>query len=303
MRGRSRPKKKMRRLNAGLRLSLRLAMRLALLLPAAGAAAEAREPPKRIVSLNLCTDELLMRIADPSRIAAITYLSRQPVNAPLGLDHIAARLPVTRGLAEEVVRLKPDLILAGQFAASGTATLLSRLGYRVETFAPENSFEDMRANIRRLGELVGESRRAEAVIADFDARLEALRARIPPGERPVFADIGVNNYVAGANTLYTEVVNAGGYRTLGQALGFTGFRNVALETVLKVRPALISTATPWTSPPSLSTLSLSHPALRALLSRTPQIAIPERYTTCGAPSALGAVEMLVEARLKEASPQ
>ncbi len=246
--------------------------------------------------MNLCTDELLMRLVEPSRIAAITYLSQQPINAALGLGHISASLPVNHGLAEEVIRLDPDLILAGQFAATTATSLLTRLGYRVETFAPESSFADMRANIRRLGELVGEPARAEAVIADFDARLAALQAKLPPGEKPVFADIGVNNYIAGANTLYTEVVNAGGYRTLGQALGFEGFRNVPLELILTVRPALISTATPWTSPPSMSTISLGHPALRALVERTPHITIPERYTTCGAPSMLGAVELLVDAR-------
>lgn len=258
--------------------------------------APAQAQPQRIVSMNLCTDELLMRLVEPSRIAAITYLSQQPINAALGLGHISASLPVNHGLAEEVIRLDPDLILAGQFAATTATSLLTRLGYRVETFAPESSFADMRANIRRLGELVGEPARAEAVIADFDARLAALQAKLPPGEKPVFADIGVNNYIAGANTLYTEVVNAGGYRTLGQALGFEGFRNVPLELILTVRPALISTATPWTSPPSMSTISLGHPALRALVERTPHITIPERYTTCGAPSMLGAVELLVDAR-------
>jgi iron complex transport system substrate-binding protein len=264
------------------------------------AVSQAQAQPQRIVSMNLCTDELLMRIVDPARIASITYLSRQSVNAPLGLDHISASLPVNHGLAEEVIRLKPDLVLGGQFAATTATSLLRHLGHRVEIFPPENSFADMRSNIRRLGTLVGEEARAEAVITDFDTRLAALQARIPAGDKPIFADIGVNNYIAGRNTLYTEVVNAGGYRTLGQALGFEGFRNVPLETILTVRPALISTATPWTSPPSMSTMSLGHPALRALVSRTPHITIPERYTTCGAPSLLGAIEMLVEAREAEA---
>lgn len=295
------PTRRGRRLLQNLRrpLSCALAWLLAALL--AGVPAHAQSKPQRIVSMNLCTDELLMRIVDPSRIASITYLSRQTVNAPLGLDHIASRLPENHGLAEEVIKLDPDLILAGQFAATTATNLLRHLGYRVEVFPPENSLADMRANIRHLGEVVGEPARAEAVIADFDARFAALQAQIPAGEKPVFADIGVNNYIAGANTLYTEIVNAGGYRTLGQALGFEGYRNLPLETVLTVRPALISTATPWTTPPSLSTMSLGHPALRRLMAETPQVVIPERYTTCGAPSVLGAIEILVEARKTEAA--
>lgn len=258
--------------------------------------AQTAAKPKRIVSMNLCTDELLMRIVDPSRIAGITYLSQQGVNAPLGLGAIAAKLPVNHGLAEEVIKLQPDLVLAGTFTTTTATTLLKYLGYNVVNFEPENTLADMRTNIRKLGALVGEEARAEQVIADFDTRLAMLQAQIPPGEKPVFADIGVNNYISGDATLYAEIVNAGGYRTLGQAIGYAGYRNIPLEQVLTVRPALISTATPWTNPPSISTMALGHPALRTVLARTPTITIPERYTTCGAPSVLGAVEMLVEAR-------
>ena len=263
--------------------------------------AQAQARPNRIVSMNLCTDELLMRIVDPARIAGITYLSQQPVNAPLGLDAIAAKLAVNHGLAEEVIKLQPDLVLTGSFTTTTASALLRRLGYNVVTFDPENTLADMRANIRKLGALVGEPARAEQVIADFDARLAALQAQIPSGEKPIFADIGVNNFISGDATLYAEVVNAGGYRTLGQALGYDGYRNIPLEQVLTMRPALISTATPWTTPPSMSTMALAHPALRTLLARTPSVSIPERYTTCGAPSLLGAVEILVEARKRGAS--
>jgi iron complex transport system substrate-binding protein len=260
------------------------------------AAADTEKRPQRIVSLNLCTDELLMRIVDPSRIASITYLSQQKINAPLGLDAIASKLKINHGLAEEVLMQQPDLVLAGTFSTTAASAMLRKLGYTVITFDPENNFDDMRANIRKLGAATGDEDRAEQVIAYFDTRLAALQAQLPAGEKPVFADIGVNNFIAGRDTLYTYVVNAGGYRTLGEALGFSGFRNVSLEQILGVKPALISTATPWTSPPSMSTMALRHPALRALVEQTPRVAIPERYTTCGAPSVLGAVELLVAAR-------
>lgn len=270
----------------------------------AAPAADAEGRPQRIVSMNLCTDELLIRLVDPARIASVTYLSQQAVNAPLGLGDITSKLAVNHGLAEEVLMSKPDLVLAGRFSTTPATAMLERLGVRVIRFDPENTFDDMRANIRKMGAAVGEAQRAEQLIADFDRRLAALQAQIPPGEPPVFADIGVNNYVAGADTLYAYVVHAGGYRTLGEALGFSGYRNVSLEQILRVKPGLISTYTPWTTPPSVSTMALRHPALREMVARTPQITIPERYTTCGAPSVLGAVELLVEARkaAKKAQP-
>jgi iron complex transport system substrate-binding protein len=246
--------------------------------------------------MNLCTDELLLRLVDASRISSITYLSRQPVNAPLGLGHITSNLKSNHGLAEEVLMDKPDLVLAGAYSTTTAVSLLRKLGVNVVTFAPEADFDDMRANIRKMGALVGEPARAEQVIADFDRRLGALQARLPPGDMPIFADIGVNNYVAGSGTFYARVVNAGGYRTIGEALGLAGYGNVPLEQILRSKPALISTSTPWANPPSLATLALRHPALQKIIATTPQIVIPERYTTCGAPSVLGAVELLVKAR-------
>ncbi|RYG34776.1 MAG: hypothetical protein EON93_07545, partial [Burkholderiales bacterium] len=156
-------------------------------------AADAQTRPQRIVSMNLCTDELLMRIVDPSRIASVTYLSQQPINAPLGLGGIASKLKVNHGLAEEVLMQEPDLILAGRFTATTAVSLLRRLGYTIITFEPELTLDDMRANVRKLGAAVGENARAEQVIKDFDTRLSELQAQIPAGEKPIFADIGVND--------------------------------------------------------------------------------------------------------------
>lgn len=260
------------------------------------AAADAVKRPQRIVSMNLCTDELLMRLVEPERIASISFLSHQPLNAPLGLDEVAHKLKANHGLAEEVLMEKPDLIVTGTFTTAAATALLRRSGQNVVAFEPENNFDDLRANIRKMGDITGEQARAEELVREFDTKLAALQAQLPAGEKPVFADIGVNNYLAGKDTFYAYVVNAGGWRTLAETLGYSGFHNLPLEELLRARPALVSTATPWANPPSMSTENLQHPALRNLLAGIPRVAIPERYTTCGTPSVLGAVELLVEAR-------
>jgi iron complex transport system substrate-binding protein len=262
------------------------------------AAADAQKRPQRIVSMNLCTDELLMRLVDPSRIASITNLSQEKVNEPVGLSPIAMKLKVNHGLAEEILMVEPDLIVAGSFTTTTAVALLRKLGHEVVTFDPENNLEELRANVRKMGKLVGEEAKAEQVIAEFDAKLKSLQAQLPPGEKPVFADIAVNNYIAGGDTFYAEVVNASGWRTIGQALGYSGFRNVTLEELMKVRPDIISTATPWTNPPSMSTQALGHPALRRIVSETPNVVIPERFTVCGTPAVMGAIELLVAERRK-----
>ena len=70
--------------------------------------------PRRIVSLNLCTDQLLMLLA-PERIAALSILATDPLLSVMAAE--ARRYPLVRGDAEEVLRFDPDLVVAAPFAA------------------------------------------------------------------------------------------------------------------------------------------------------------------------------------------
>ncbi len=91
----------------------------------AGQAAAASPPdrgaparPARIMSLKICTDELLLDLVPPSetsRIVAITFLSRE--KAALKYWPQAAGIPINHGSAEEILDLHPDLILTDPFTA------------------------------------------------------------------------------------------------------------------------------------------------------------------------------------------
>ena len=61
------------------------------------------------MSLKICTDELLLDLVSPSRIASVTFLSRE--KASLKVWPQGARLPVNHGTAEEIPAARPDLIL------------------------------------------------------------------------------------------------------------------------------------------------------------------------------------------------
>src|ERR1700744_6617979 len=83
-------------------------------------------PPQHIMSLTVCTDELLMDLAPPSRIASISYLSREKAALKLGPE--AARLPVNHNSAEEILTERPDLVLTLVEAASGMRGLRKKSG-------------------------------------------------------------------------------------------------------------------------------------------------------------------------------
>jgi ABC-type Fe3+-hydroxamate transport system substrate-binding protein len=89
--------------------------------------------PARIVSINMCTDELLLRLADRDRIASVTWLSHDGRNA--NMADLAAEFPADHGLAEEVASYHPDLVLAGVYTTRSTVQLLKAIGIKVVEFA------------------------------------------------------------------------------------------------------------------------------------------------------------------------
>ncbi len=260
-----------------------------------GGAASGRPPslslsPSRIVSLNLCTDQLLMMLVAPSRIAALSRFSRQPAMSVMARQ--ASGLPVTSGAAEEVFMLKPDLILAGTFTSRATLNLLRRkLKQKIIELAPAGSFADIAANIRRIGEAVHEPDQAARLIALMSQRLKAagMKTTTP---LPLAALYFANGYSSGRKTLVDTVVRKGGFETLGQRLDFFGTKKLSLETLILSQPDLLILGTQKYSGEALAYEIFRHPAMRHLKQRTTHIALAEALTLCGTPHTVRAVEQL-----------
>ena len=156
--------------------SMSLACRHAVLLLAlccgtsAGVAA-----PQRVMSLNLCADQLLMALLPESRLVSITWLSRTEGDPELLA--LAARLPVNHGSAEEVLQVRPDLVVAGRFTTGTTRALLKRTGVRLLEIEPVADWDGIRRVTREVAAAVGERERGERLLAAMDADLAALAAR------------------------------------------------------------------------------------------------------------------------------
>lgn len=248
--------------------------------------------PRRIVSLNVCTDQMLMALADRERIAGVSYWAIEPAMSAYAAE--AEGLKTLRGGAEEVIALDPDLVLAGSFSTRETVSILERLGYEVMTFAPASDIEGIKANLRTLGMALGEEARAEELITEMDRRLAAA-TREKTDDAPLFATYEANGYSTGGGTLMADIAAHAGYRTLGDELGFQGTRQINLETLLTVHPDVIDLGDARADAPALASEALKHPALRHLIEGAEEVDIPGNLTVCGTPKTIEAVELLSEA--------
>lgn len=275
----------------------RLAPRLAGVLVAAALAAvagtaRAADKPSRIVSLNMCTDELVLRLADPGHIASVTWLSQDPRNA--NMAEAARRVTANHGLVEQVTALRPDLVVAGAYTTRSAVALLRRLGVTVHEFGMPRSIAEMRAQIMEMAELLGEPGRGETLLAQIDARLAALAARRAP-DRPRAIVLRPNGFTVGRGSLVDEILTLAGLRNIATELGVESYGQIALETVaLGGADMLILNETP-DGPPSLAHEVLHHPVIVRLGGRLRLVALPSRLWTCAGPSVLDAIELLADA--------
>lgn len=263
-------------------VALALALTLGALAPTAQAA------PRRVVSINLCTDQLAMLLARPDQLVAISDIARDPVASAMWRE--AEAYPAITGGAEEIKLLAPDLVLAGDYSPASTVNLLRRLGIPIETFAIEESFEDIRASILRMGELLGTQGRAEALIAAMD---ETLAAPISAEPRPRALLYYANGYTSGAQTLADEVLRAAGYANVAAEQGLTGLAHLPLELLVLDDPDLLILGQDYASP-ALAQRILRHPALEGL--RAERTRIADNLWTCGTPLVAEAVADLRAAR-------
>lgn len=272
----------------------------ALLCLVGGATSPARAaPPHRIVSLNLCTDELVLLLADRDRIASLSFLAADPASSVMAAEVRGIRL--NHGLAEEVLPLHPDLVLAGAgaHAAGYTVNLLRRLGYRVVTLPLATSLADVPIHIRMVAKAIGERGRGEALIARFRAAMAA----IPPvaGPKPLAALYEANGISSGADTLAASAIRAAGFTNLAGRRGLRGLAYLPLETVIAARPDLLVLGRAGRNLPSLAAQALKHPAIRAAFPKIHRVTIDQNLWACPIPAIAIAVRRLAEARVRLAA--
>lgn len=244
------------------------------LLALLGAAAPAK--PQRIVSLNLCADQYLMALADRSQIAALSRNARDP-----GMSADAAkakRYPITRGAAEDVLALRPDLIVAAPGRVQ--ATIAQMRGRRIAMLdvAAADRYADIVGQIRDVARAIGHPARGEALIA----RMNAGMALVPPdaGRGRVAAYYQRRGYLTGTGTLVDELLRRVGLRNLATLLGKPPLARVGLEELARARPDYLIVESETDRIADQGTEMLHHP----LLAKIPRVRLPQAWTVCGGPA-------------------
>lgn len=252
--------------------------------------AQAEAPAKRIVSFNLCADQLLLALADPSQIAG---LSPYATDATLSVTtDQAARFPRLDWDAESVVNLAPDLVLVGP-SNRPTHAMLSAMGIRVVEVSLISNIAEAIQQAREIGQLIGHPDRGEAMARRLeDAEKQLTAVSLKPSRTALVVQRG--GYSEGPVSLVAGMLTLAGLRPPANSpSGFGGF--VSLEQLLIDGPDVLVLQDAPQDAGDQGALFITHPALLARYGANRRIDLPSRYALCGGPPLLEGLNYLAKA--------
>lgn len=265
-----------------------------LLLPALLATPARAEAPARIVSIGLCTDQLLLLLTGREQIASLSVWARDPDMSYMA--DAVGDIPLNNASVEEVVRYRPDLVVTSQFAAWDTARFLRELGYDVREIPQAKSIADIYRLLEQFGAWTGNRQRAREIADDMRRRLAAIAARYAGRPRKSVIVYAPNGFTVGANTLENDIFEHAGFINLAAQMGIEGFRTLALEKVVAADPDLLQIDRNLSRPDSLATAYVGHPVLDKLIREREYLDIPVALRICAGPMIVDAVEMMARRR-------
>lgn len=248
--------------------------------------------PQRVVSVNLCSDQLLLMLADPAQVASVSYLSRDP-HSSFVADKAGA-YPLNHARAEEIIHLKPDLVLVTPHTHPRLRITLRQLGYPLHQLKLGNRLDSIIKDIRQLAHRLGQVPRGESLIAAMQQRLQSEEGETAHPPTALF--LQPRGYTSGRDTLQDQALELAGWRNLATQHGIQGYAPVPLEEILHWQPGTIFTSTFTDRGDSLAQRQLRHPALKSLLAHRPMVEIPYKHWICPGPMLADAVALLREAR-------
>lgn len=221
---------------------IRLLLGASLLVTALPSAAAGPSPPRRVASLNLSADEVLIEILPPERLVSVTRWADE-----VGTSNIVGRVPASvfrihKVDMERLVALAPDLVVVSEYTDADFLRLLERSGIRHHRMKGLSSLAGVRAAILDLAREVGATDKADPLVARYDATLRELDRRLAGARRPRVL-YWAGGMTAGGDTAIGALIEGAGGINVGREMGVQGIAPPGAERAFVADPDVLLVGT------------------------------------------------------------
>ena len=245
---------------------------------------------RRIVSLDYCADQFVLKLADREDILA---LSPDAVKRFSYMRESAAGLPSVRPVAENVLALQPDLVVRSYGGGPNAAGFFKSAGIPVLQLGYASDLASMKTLVTDMAEGLGRPERGESLVAEIDQRLASL-PKTSANLRALYVTPG--GVTSGTGTMIDELISRAGFENF---VAEPGWRSLPLERLAYGDADVLLSAFYESRSQHSSWWSVTrHPMLRAHRTRSPVVDLDGAWLTCGGWFMLDAIEAMAASRVK-----
>ena len=239
---------------------------------------------ERIVSLDYCADQFVLRFAPAENIVAVSPDARKYFSY---MRDAHPDIPSVRSTAEDVLALSPTRVVRSYGGGSGARAFFGRAGVEVVQLGYPATLSEVRHNIQHIAAELGNAAEGARVVEDFDRRLGRLGAS---SDTPSTLYTTPGGVTTGPGSLVHELMVAAGLSNFEQR---AGWRDLPLEQLVFEQPDRLANATFGDPATHVDPWTLSrHPRARRLVEETPGVEFEGAWTSCGGWFLVDAVEAL-----------
>ena len=254
------------------------------------------DKPHRVASLSLCSDELLLLLADRNNIISLSYLATDSRYSSFIADNNIdlTGIYLNRGQAEEIIQLEPDLVLSSRFSASNAVNLLQSFGYSVTSLGFPATLDQAFQQIEEVAILLDEIERGEDLIQQFNNRIATTREALASQSDLSAIFYANNGFSFGANTLRDNFLSSLGIKNLASELGLVGSGKIPLELLISTQPDYLIIDQASLHDEKLAQPLLQHPVLKQYFPAEKIIVLPSTLFQCAGLNLIKAYEVMAK---------
>jgi len=240
--------------------------------------------PVRIVSLDFCSDQYVLKMVEPERILAVSPDAAAPFSY---MRDMAVGIRTVRSTAEDVMILKPDLVVRSYGGGPNVAAFFAKAGVPVLNVGWAGDIEGIKRVTTEMAQGLGVPERGKEIVVDMEARLAALKTQSQNNKVLYMTPSGTTS---GAGSLVHQMILQAGLENFQTQ---PGWRSLPLERLAYERPDMIAAAFFDTNRLEKDSWSaMRHPVARAQMKELPTVALNGSWMSCGAWFSMDAIEGL-----------
>jgi iron complex transport system substrate-binding protein len=238
----------------------------------------------------------LLAICPLARISAVSTLALNPQYSNVVKEAKQVGQQVTANV-EHILNLNPDLIIVASYSRAETVQLLQAMGAPVLRLTHFRHLEDIKQNIKIIGEAIGLEKEATALITQMQQKLVKIHSQLPktvPSPRVVFYNQWY--YTAGSLTTFDDMLHLIGATNISAEHGIQGYTKLDPEQLIAWKPDFIVTEANQREFSVVRQRLLAHPAIGMSIAHesTRIIVVDTRYLSSVSHHIVHALEILAD---------